>query len=233
MQQGRGLCQAAALGQDCPMGQDFDGDLFFGTEPMASSSQDAPTPAAGSEPGFDPSATPISVPLQDGEAWSHVPADFYEKHFGHFRLEDSVVILASASSVSSEAVSERFLGDAVGDTGSSIDMQNRDLRRTECRISQAQVASEVEARRKELRSTSVRFRQLAMKSLSRSASGSSPSSPVRPQMAEIVGSRGGEEVGVRGCGVGGLLVHESTLRSDHEPSPKGKGKDKGKRSVSQ
>ena len=65
-----------------------------------------------------------------------------------------------------------------------------------------------------------------MRSLSREARGSSPSSPVRPQIAAIVGSRGGEEVGVRGCGVGGLLVHCSTLRSDHEPSPKGKGKDK-------
>ena len=150
---------------------------------------------------------------------------FTKKHFANFRLEDSVDILASAGSEVS--VSERFLGDA-GDTGSSIDMQNKDLRRTECRISQAQVASDVEARRKELRSTSVRFRQLAMRSLSRIASGCSPCSPVRPQMAEIVGSRGGEEVGVRGCGVGGLLVHESTLRSDHEPSPKGKGKDKGK-----
>ena len=70
-----------------------------------------------------------------------------------------------------------------------------------------------------------------MSSLSRVDSSSH--TPVRPQFAAIFGSRGGEEVGVRGCGVGGLLVHRSELWSDQESAPKGKGKDKGKRSSSQ
>ena len=206
-------------------------EATIGTEPRASPSQDAPTPEAVEF--YEQQLVGSSNPVQVGEMTpGSGPIDFVEveKELEGFSLESflSADISASASSV----VSERFLGEGP-EVVSSSDMQNRDLRRIECKVSQALPAPAVEARRKELRSTSVRFRQVAMSRLSREIEGSSSSIPVGSQFAEIVGSRGGEDVGVRGCGVGGLLVHRSDLRSDQEPVPKGKGKEKGKRGAGQ
>ena len=48
------------------------------------------------------------------------------------------------------------------------DMQNKDVRRIVCHVRPAKPVDLVEARRQELRATSVRFRQLGMRSLFRS-----------------------------------------------------------------
>ena len=180
----------------------FRSGATFRTEPRASPSQDAPTPEAVEI--YEQQPVGSSNPVQVGGAfpgWPIVSA-FVENVLDGFSLES--LLSADISASAGSAVSERFSGGGASGV-SSCDMlnRNRDIRRTECNSSQA-LPAPVVARREEMRSSSVRFRQIATSRLLGSSSSSS---------STLVGSQGD-------------IV-------DQVPVPMGKGRGKGKRDSGQ